>query len=95
MSSQIPKDQPSSSVANYPQTSITSVLSKVFERLVLVALGRFMERSGGPPITQFAFRKGLGSCDAVLCVCHTLQSDWRAGRRLESCRLISVQPLIW
>ena len=35
----IPKDQPSSSVANYPPISITSVLSKVFERLVLVRVG--------------------------------------------------------
>ena len=39
----IPKGPPSSSVANYRQISITSVLSKVFERLVSVRLGRFME----------------------------------------------------
>ena len=32
----IPKDPPSSSVANYRPISITSVLSKVFERLVSV-----------------------------------------------------------
>ena len=42
----IPKGPPSSSVANYRSISITSVLSKVFERLVSVRLGRFMERSG-------------------------------------------------
>ena len=35
----IPKGLPSSSVANYPLISITSVLSKVFERLVSVRLG--------------------------------------------------------
>ena len=34
----IPKGPPSSSVANYRQISITSVLSKVFERLVSVHL---------------------------------------------------------
>ena len=39
----IPKDPPSSSVANYRPISITPVLSKVFERLVSVRLGRFME----------------------------------------------------
>ena len=38
----IPKGPPSSSVANYQPFSITSVLSKVFERLVSVHLGRFI-----------------------------------------------------
>ena len=37
--SPIPKGPPSSSVANYRPISITSVLSKVFERLVSVCLG--------------------------------------------------------
>ena len=41
---QIPKGPPSSPVANYRPISITSVLSNVFERLVSVRLGRFMER---------------------------------------------------
>ena len=42
----ISKGPPSSSVANYRLISITSVLSKVFQRLVLVRLRQFMERSG-------------------------------------------------
>ena len=33
-----------------------------------------MEGSGVLPTTQFAYRKGLGTCDALLCVPHTLQS---------------------
>ena len=70
----ISKGPPSSSVANYRPISITSVLSKVFERLVSVRLGRFMERSGVLPTTQFAYRKGLGAYDALLCVTNTLQS---------------------
>ena len=37
-----------------------------------VRLGRFMERSGVLPTTQFAYRKGLGTCDALLCVSHAL-----------------------
>ena len=49
----IPNGPPSSSVANYRPISITSVLSKVFERLVSVCLGRFMERNGVLPTTQF------------------------------------------
>ena len=90
----IPKGPPSSSVANYRPISITSVLSKVFERLVLVRLGRFMECSGVLPTTQFAYRKDLGTCDALLCVSDTLQNALENGQRLGSCRLTSVQLLI-
>ena len=76
----IPKGPPSSSVANYRPISITSVMSKVFERLVSVCLERFMERSGVLPTTQFAYRKDLGTCDALLCVSHTLQSSLESGQ---------------
>ena len=72
---QIPKGPPSSSVANYGPISITSVLSKVFERVVSVRLRRFMECSGVLPTTQFAYRKGLGTCNAPLCMSHALQSS--------------------
>ena len=71
---------PSSSVANYRPISITSELSKVFERLVSVRLGRFMERSGVLPTIQFAFRKCLGTCGALLCMSHTLQSALKSGQ---------------
>ena len=53
----IPKGPPSSFVANYRPISITSVLSQVFERLVSVRLGRFMEHCGVLPTTVFAYRK--------------------------------------
>ena len=59
---------------------ITSVLSKAFERLVSVRLEQFMERSGVLPTTQFAYRKGLGTCDALMCVSHTLQSALESGQ---------------
>ena len=58
----------------------TSVKSKVFERVVSVRLGRFMECSGVLPTTQFVYRKGLGTCDALLCVSHTLQSALESGQ---------------
>ena len=45
-----------------------------------VRLGRFMERSDVLPTTQFAYRKGLGTCDAFLCVSHTLQSALKSGQ---------------
>ena len=39
-----------------------------------VHLLRFMERRGVLPTSQFAYQKGLGTCDALLCMSHTLQS---------------------
>ena len=32
------------------------------------------------PTTQFAYQKGLGTCDALLCVSHTLQSALESGQ---------------
>ena len=32
------------------------------------------------PTTQFAYRKGLDTCDALLCVSHTLQSALESGQ---------------
>ena len=45
-----------------------------------IRLGRFMEYRGGLPTTQFACRKGLGTCDALLCVAQTLQSAVEMGQ---------------
>ena len=39
-----------------------------------------MEHCGVLPTTQFAYRKGLGTCDALLCVSHTLQSALESGQ---------------
>ena len=39
-----------------------------------------MGSSGVLPTTQFAYRKGLGTCDALLCVFHTLQSALECGQ---------------
>ena len=76
----IPKGPPSSSASNYRPISLTPILSKVFERLVPVRLERFMEGRGVLPTTQFAYRKGLGTCDALVCVAHTLQSALEMGQ---------------
>ena len=54
------------------------LLSKVLECLVSVCLGRFMERSGVLLTTQFAHRKGLGICDAILCVAKCI-GEWAGG----------------
>ena len=39
-----------------------------------------MERSGVLPTTQFVYWKGLGTCDALLCVSHRLQSALENGQ---------------
>ena len=79
----IPKGPPSSSVANYRSISITSVLSKVFERLLSVRLGRFMERSGVLPTTQFAYRECLYVPVMHFCECPIhCRVHWRVRRRL-------------
>ena len=76
----IPKGPPSSSAPNYRPISLTYILSKVFERLVSVRLGRFMECTSVLPTSQFAYRKGLGTCDALRCVAHTVQSALEMGQ---------------
>ena len=70
----IPKGRPSSSASNYRPISLTPILSKVFEHLVSVSPTRSMECRGVLPTTQLAYRKGLGTCDALLCVAHTVQN---------------------
>ena len=69
-----------STVANYRPISITSVLSKVFDRLVSVRLGQYMERNDALPKTKCAYRKGLGTCVALLRVSYTLQSALESGQ---------------
>ena len=83
----IPKGPPSSSVAKCRPISITPILSKVFEHLVSVRLGRFMECRGVLPTTQFAYRKGLGTCDALLRVAHTLRSALERGQEARNVQI--------
>ena len=47
---------------------------------MLVRLGQLMECSGALPTTQFAYRKGLGTYDALLCMSNTLQSARQEAR---------------
>ena len=45
-----------------------------------VRLGRFMESIGLLLTIQFAYRKGLGTCDVLLCVSNTLQGALESGQ---------------
>ena len=76
----IPNGPPSSSASKYRPISLTPILSKVFERVVTVRLRCFMECRGVLRTTQFAYRKSLGTCDALLCVAHTFQSALEMGQ---------------
>ena len=70
------KGPPSSSVNGGP-ISRTPILSKVFKRrLVSVRLGQFVECRGVLPTIQFAHRRCIVTCDALLCVSHTLHNSF-------------------
>ena len=75
----IPEGPPSCPASNYGPISLTPILSKVFDSLVSVRLGCFMECRGVLPTTQVAYKNGLGTSDALLCVAHTLQSALEMG----------------
>ena len=63
-------------------------------RLVSLSLGRVMERNGVLPTTQFLYRKGLATYDALFACPLHCKAHMRVGRILGSCRMISAQPLI-
>ena len=69
----------SSSPSDYRPITITPVLSKVFERLLSRRLSAFAERNGLLPNLQFGFRKGLGTCDALLTITNLVQKALDSG----------------
>ena len=63
-----------------------------------------MECSGVLPTTQFAYRKGLGACDALLFMSHTLQSALEKGQearilqidqRIREFREFCISSVLW
>ena len=83
----IPKGALSSNPSDFRPISITSVLSKVFEKLIANRLSKYLERSGLACPNQFAYRKGLGTCDALLTITDICQRALDAGQEV---RLIQV-----
>ena len=70
----IPKGSPSPNVSNYRPISITPILSKVFGHSVIsTRLSRFLERSCLLSSNQFAYRKNLGTTNALLTISHKIQ----------------------
>ena len=62
----IPKGPLSALVCNYRPILIAPVLSKVFERLISLRFGRFLESSRVLSSHQYSYRRNLGTCDALL-----------------------------
>ena len=62
--------------------------------MVCVRLRGFMELSGVLPTTPFAYQNGLGTCDALLCVSHTLQSALDSGKEARIV-LIDFSAAFW
>ena len=69
----VPKDTSCAKVSNNRPISITPILSKVFEKLLAKRLITYFEKNGYLPKCQFAYRKGLSTCDALLSITHELQ----------------------
>ena len=63
---------PSPDRENYRPTSITPILSLVYEKLVSHKLSSFCGKYGLLPAVQFAYMKGLGCTDALLSISHHL-----------------------
>ena len=66
----------------YRPISITPVLSKVFERLLAKRLSAFAELNRLFPSLQFGFRKGLGTCDALLTISTIVQRSLDSGQEV-------------
>ena len=70
----VPKGSASSDVGDYRPISITPVLSKVFEKIVVGKLSYFfLERNSILPPYHFSYRRGLGTCDVLLTLSHILK----------------------
>ena len=64
---------------DYRPISITPVLSKIFERLLAKRLNRFLDINNLLPSSQFGFRKGLSTSDALVYITHDMQAALDAG----------------
>ncbi|MEL7079479.1 MAG: reverse transcriptase family protein, partial [Cyanobacteria bacterium J06582_2] len=71
----IPKCGMSAIGTNYRPISILPVLSKVAEKLIFKPLYRYLESNKLLPARHYAYRKKLGTCDALLDLTCGMQHD--------------------
>ena len=70
----IPKgSSPTQFPSDYRPISITPILSKIYEKLIYRRLYKYVDSMNILPSTQFGFRKGLGTTDALLVLTQDLQ----------------------
>ena len=69
----------SSDPSDYRPITITPVLSKIYEKLLYKRLSKYVENNNMLPNLQFGFRKGRGTCDALLTISSYLQSALDCG----------------
>lgn len=70
----IPKSSSSVHPEDFRPISITPCISKIYEKLLCHKLMRFVESHNLLPPGQFAYRKGLGTCDALLSLTCPIQA---------------------
>ena len=75
----VPKGTLSADSSNYRPISILPVLSKVAEKLIFRPLYRYLEANGMLSISQYAYRKQLGTCDALLDLTCCIQDNLDKG----------------
>ena len=78
----IPKGSATAHASDYRPISITPVLSKVFEKLMSARLVKYVEQVGAVDSRQYAYRKCLGTSDALLDICCAGQEALEAGEEL-------------
>ena len=54
-----------------------------------------MERNGVLLTNQFAYRKSLGTCDALLCMSHTLQSAFESRQEAKIVQISNHQGILY
>ena len=76
----LPTESSFSDDGDYRHISVMSVLSNVFEKIVSRKLSSFLEDNSLLPSSQFMYRRGLRTCDALLTLSHHLQVDLHGGK---------------
>ena len=93
----IPKgSSPTQFPLDYRPISITPIISKIYEKLISRRLYKYADSNNFLPQTQFGFRKGLGTTDALLMLTQDIQSslDKRAESRVVSLDFSSAFDLV-
>ena len=75
----VPKGALSADSNNYRPITILPVMSKVAEKLIFKPLYKYLEANAYLPSSQYAYRKKLGTCDALLDISSLVQENLDKG----------------